>query len=311
MRRLPCLLLALPSVAWAHGGETHHLNAHDVLRWWTWDPLVMGMLAVSGVLYVRGLRALWRHAAPGKGVRGWEAGMFALGWLTLGVALLSPLDRLSDILFSAHMTQHELLMLVAAPLLVLGRPHVTALWALPEASRAPVAQAFQGPRTRAVWRGVTGPFVVLVLHAVARWVWHVPALFEAALENDAVHAVQHLCFFGTAALFWWALLRGRYGKAGYGVGVLFVFATAAHTSILGALLTFARSVWYPLYARRAVEWGLGALEDQQLAGLIMWVPSGALFLAMGLALFAAWLGESERRADIATGESAAPRETVP
>jgi putative membrane protein len=297
----------LPTLAWAHGGE-HHLTARTALGWWTWDPLVLGTLAVSAFLYGRGLWRLWRNSEPGRGVRRWEAAAFALGWLTLVVALMSPLDRLSDILFSAHMTQHELLMLVAAPLLVLGRPHLTALWALPLPARERVAHAVQAPGVRSLWRALTGPFVVLLVHAVARWVWHVPALFEAALRSEAVHAVQHLSFFLTAALFWWALLRGRYGRAGYGVGVLFVFATAAHTSILGALLTFARSVWYPLYEGRAREWGLGALEDQQLAGLIMWIPSGAIFMALGLALFAAWLGESERR--VSLGATATPPKEV-
>src|SRR5207253_7400765 len=126
--------------ALAHGGHAHRLTFSEVMGWWTWDPLVLGALGLSAFLYVRGLRALWRRAGPARGVRRWEAGAFALGWLTIAVALLSPLDRLSDVLFSAHMTQHELLMLVAAPLLVLGRPHIPALWALTSGQRERVAQ---------------------------------------------------------------------------------------------------------------------------------------------------------------------------
>ncbi|MDY7227706.1 cytochrome c oxidase assembly protein [Hyalangium rubrum] len=308
-RALALLALLAPAVALAHGGEHPALTVSEVMGWWTWDPLVLGTLGLSAFLYVRGVRTLWRRAGTARGVRRWEVGAFALGWLTVAVALLSPLDRLSDLLFSAHMTQHELLMLVAAPLLVLGRPHLPALWALAPRARARVTGWMQHSGVRAVWRAVTGPFLVLLLHALARWVWHIPSLFQAALRSEAVHAVQHLMFFGTAALFWWALIRGRYGRVGYGVAVLFVFATAAHTSLLGALLTFARSVWYPIYEGRTQAGGLDALEDQQLAGLIMWVPAGALFIVVGLALFAAWLGEAERR--VAYTRAELPEEGAP
>jgi putative membrane protein len=111
----------------------------------------------------------------------------------------------------------------------------------------------------------------------------------------------------TAALFWWALLHGRYGRAGYGVGVFYVFATAIHTGALGALLTFAPRVLYPLYAARAAHMHVDALEDQQLGGLLMWVPFGVVLVVAGLAMFLAWLGESERRARIAESRSPEPR----
>jgi cytochrome c2 len=121
-------------------------------------------------------------------------------------------------------------------------------------------------------------------------------LYQAALRSAAIHAIEHICFLATACLFWWALIHGRYGRAGYGMAVVFVFATAIHTEVLGALLTFAPRVWYPLYAMRSSAMGLDGLEDQQLAGLIMWIPFGVLFLIWGLGLFAAWLGHAERRA---------------
>jgi cytochrome c1 len=110
-----------------------------------------------------------------------------------------------------------------------------------------------------------------------------------------VHGFQHLCFFWTALLFWWALVQGGYGRLGYGVAVLFVFATSVHTSVLGALLTFASYPWYPVYADRSAAWSVSPLADQQLAGMYMWVPSSLTFLVLGLALVAAWIGEAERR----------------
>jgi putative membrane protein len=255
------------------------------------DVATVVVLAVMAVMYARGLR---RNV-----VRRWEAVAFAAGWLSVAVALLSPLDRWSDVLFSAHMTQHEILMLISAPLMVLGRPWVVMLWAFPPAGRAWIGAQMRRPRVSAIWERFTGPFTVLILHAVVLWVWHIPAFFEAALHDESIHAFQHLCFFVTAALFWWALIHGRYGRVGYGVGVIYVFATAMHTQILGALLTFGQRVWYPTHAART---GHAALHDQQLAGIVMWIPSGIIFLVIGLALFAAWLGEAERRVAYTTAD---------
>jgi cytochrome c oxidase assembly factor CtaG len=125
--------------------------------------------------------------------------------------------------------------------------------------------------------------------------WHIPALYQATLDNELIHALQHICFLGTAVLFWWTLIHGSYGRLGYGVAFLYVFTTAVHTSVLGALMTFAQRIWYPIYDGRTAPWHLTPLQDQQLGGLIMWIPSGTVFLVVGLAMFAAWLGESERR----------------
>jgi putative membrane protein len=247
------------------------------------DLAVVAVMAVSLAIYFRGAARL--RARSERGIRWYEATAFATGWLVIAIALLSPIDTLSDVLFSVHMTQHELLMIVAAPLLVAGRPMIAGVWAF--SNPEPLLAITRHPAVLKVWRAMTGPFTVLVLHAVVLWAWHIPAAFESAMHHEAVHAVQHLMFFVSAALFWWSLIHGRYGRVGYGVAVFFVFATAMHTSILGALLTFAQRLWYPSYA---------SLEDQQLAGLIMWIPSGVIFILIALALFAAWLGESDRRA---------------
>jgi len=260
-----------------------------------WDAGMAVMLAASATLYAAGLWRLWRHAGTGHGVRPGNVAAFAAGLATLVIALLSPLDRLSDVLFSAHMGQHELLMLVAAPLLVMGKPWLTGAWALPDRWRGRVLSLGQAPAFRQPFRAVTGPVAILVLHALALWIWHVPGLFEGAMRHEGVHALQHACFFITAALFWWALVQGRYGRGGYGAGLLFVFITGMHSGILGALITFGRRLWYPLYDARARAAGVDPLRDQQLAGLLMWIPAGVILTVLGLALLAAWLGEAERR----------------
>jgi putative membrane protein len=143
---------------------------------------------------------------------------------------------------------------------------------------------------------LTAPLFALALHAVFRWVWHIPALFDAAMEHDALHAFQHFTFFASAALFWWTIIHGRYGRAGYGLSLLFVFATALHTSLLAALLTLSPHGAYTIYADRGLETPDELVADQALGGALMWVPSGVTLLASGLALFTAWLGEAERRA---------------
>ena len=278
----------------AHGDEPHDL--HDLLTTWGWDPLTLIGLAASAVLYILGVRNVWKAAGrAGAGIRKWEAWSFALGWFALFVALVSPLHPWGKVLFSAHMTQHEILMLVAAPLVVLGQPLVATLHALPGTWAAALARMFNRPAWLGFWHVVTNAFTAWVIHLVVLWTWHLPALFQLTLENEFVHALQHLSFLLSALLFWWAILQGRQAALNYGLAVLYMLTTAIHSGLLGALITFARTTWYPAYKGKTDSWGLTALQDQQIGGLIMWVPACTVYVIAGLALFAAWLRESERR----------------
>ena len=292
--RLTFAFCFLPfSFVYAHEGKPHTFN--DL--WYTWgrDPLVIASLALTGWLYVRGVRRVWRESGRGHGARKWDVWAFIGGWTALFIALVSPLHPWGEVLFSAHMTQHEVLMLVAAPLLVLARPLVPFLWALPMSWRQPIGSLGKRRASQAVWRAITNPLAAWAIHAVALWVWHVPVLFEATLKSDLVHTLQHVSFLGSALLFWWALIHGRRGLMGYGAAVLYVFTTSAHSGVLGAMITFANKVWYPAYAETTSSWGLTPLEDQQLGGLIMWVPAATVYIIAGLALMAGWMRESERR----------------
>ena len=275
----------------------HELTAGQVMRWWSWEPGVVALLAITAILYIVGaLRT--RHT-----MKWWQPAAFAIGWLALVAALISPIDALSEILFSAHMTQHELLMIVAAPLMVFGRPLATFLWALPSSWRLPVGRWFQSAPVARSWHVVSGPITATILHALALWLGHLPAVYQATLRSEAIHTMQHLAFFLTAALFWWALVHGRYGRMGYGVAVGYVFVTAAHSGLLGALIALSPKVIYPVYGAAGARWGIDPIEDQQLAGIIMWIPAGVLFTIVGVALFAAWLGEAERRVALTRSES--------
>jgi cytochrome c oxidase assembly factor CtaG len=281
-------MISTPILAF-HGGAPH--NWHELARAWSFEPRVIISLTITALLFIIGLYRLKRRS-----IRTWEALCFAGGWLALFVALVSPVHAWGQVLFSAHMSQHEILMLVAAPLLVLGRPLIAFLWALPLSWSRSLGNLSKITWINRLWRALTIPLVAWLIHAIALWVWHIPALFDATLHSEAIHTVQHLSFLLSALLFWWALIHGRHGAMGYGAAVLYVFTTSVHSGALGALITIAGSVWYPSYAPLTASWGLTPLEDQQLGGLIMWIPGGLVYVIAGLALFAGWLREADLRA---------------
>jgi putative membrane protein len=224
------------------------LTPLGVWRAWNWEPTLLLDLSGLAFLYAYGVRQLWGRAGSGHGISHWQATAFGGGWLAMLVALASPLDAFSAVLFSAHMVQHELLMLIAAPLLVLSQPLVGVLRGLPAVWRHTIGRWWGRSTTvRSIWRAITEPLAAWLLHAVALWIWHAPVLYQAALESQIIHLVQHGCFLGSALRFWWTLFHGRHGRMGYGIAVVSMFTTAVHSSVLGALLTFTRSPWYPAY----------------------------------------------------------------
>ena len=218
--------------------------------------------------------------------------LFALGTAIAVAAVLPPLHELSEKLFSAHMAQHELLMTVAAPLIVLGRPFVIGLRTLSRQSRIRIGHFVQRPRVRRAWRASTAPAIAWLVHGLAIWLWHLPVLFDAAIHNDAIHAAQHISFLASGMLFWWAILNPR-RRANRGMSIVLLFTTAVHTGVLGALMTFARSPWYSDYASSSVAFGLTPLGDQQLAGMIMWIPASLVYLVAALLIVRRWLRGSE------------------
>lgn len=283
MRRLLTIACLLPALAAAHADGPLHPD--DLWTAWEFDPGIIIPLVASAVLYAAGSR---RHF----GLTRTQRLCFWAGWMSLAIALASPLHPMGEVLFSAHMIQHEILMLIAAPLLVVSRPLVTFLWALPFRWRRALGRWTKAPAIRHPWLWLTAPFVAWCIHAIAIWVWHAPLLFQATIDNDLIHTAQHLSFFLSALLFWWSLFYAH-GRRAYGSGVLYIFTTAIHTGILGALLTFAPRLWYPVYSNTTQAWGLTSLQDQQIGGLIMWVPASLIYLAAGLTLFAAWMKESD------------------
>lgn len=290
------LLLALwPRVAAAHSGAP--LAPHDLWGAWEFAPVLVIGLAALGLTYARAVANLWRAAGQGRGLPLWRVGAFAAGLLVLVLALLSPIDALGGVLFSAHMVQHVLLMMAAAPLLALGAPAHLWLWALPVASRRRIAHGWHGqPGLRVALHWLRLPLVVWLASALAMWLWHAPAFYTAALEDETVHVLEHVTFLGSAWLFWDLVLKPwRRSALAEGTPILLLFTTALHSGILGALITFAPTPWYAPYAATTAAWGLSPLADQQLAGVIMWVPAGMVYLGATLALIGVRLAQSERQ----------------
>lgn len=282
MARCWLLLALLPGVASAHAP-----GAEAAPHAWPWntEPWLLALMAASALFYARGAWRLWAQAGWGRGIAPRAVASFACGWLALLVALVSPLDALGGLLFSVHMVQHELLMVVAAPLLVLGRPLAAWTWAFDASGRRRIARAVSARWLAATWSSLTEPAMAWSLHALALWLWHVPVLFDAAIRHEGWHVLQHGSFLASALLFWWTVL-GTDPRATRGAGwtVLSLFTTMVHTALLGALLSLSPTPWYAAYASSTAALGLAALEDQQLGGLIMWVPTGLAYLIAALAL---------------------------
>jgi putative membrane protein len=271
---------AATAASWSAAASAHadHAIAPDhVWTAWTFDPLILGPLALALWLYRRGRRRL----PPARRNRA-EAWSFHAGAGVLILALVSPIDALGETLLSFHMVQHMLLVAVAPPLLLLGRPGsafaaTLAGRVLPSLATHPMSRPF----IRALVR-LTGLIPATLLHALALWLWHVPFFFQAALFNALVHTLEHMSFFGTALLFWFAVLAaGRVQRTAL-AGALASFVTFLHSGMLGGILSLAPVPLYPAYGDRPSLWGFDLLTDQQLAGAIMWVPIGPAYLAAAL-----------------------------
>jgi cytochrome c oxidase assembly factor CtaG len=301
--RIPILAALAPlaaTPAWAHGTPV----LPDA-RWWTqwnFDPVIVINLLALGAAYAFGLRRLRAQRAERTLVRGRHVAAFAVATGFLAVALLSPVARFAGELLWIHMVQHMVLMNVAAPLFVLGAPGRVLPWALNPADRAWVGRVKLALTRRGVPRYLLWqPVTLAALYATVLWVWHLPRFYEAALRSQVVHDLQHLMFFAVSALFWRVLFDpiGRLCMA-RAPAVIYLFLTSLHATILGVFMALAPRLWYPTYAGRTEPWGVSALEDQQLAGYIMWMPACMVYAVIAAVLFAGWLREEDE-----TGESGA------
>jgi len=312
--RLTCVAgcTLLPRAVYAHVGKPP--EPHDLWTAWSLEPVTLVALAFSAWGYTRGARTLWRRAGRGRSVAVWRAWCYAGGMAAVFLALVSPIDAVGSALFAAHMVQHLLLTTVAPPLLLLGEPLLVTLWAFPARTRRAIGGWWRRSRiVRPLWRAVARPAVAVGLHLTAIALWHVPRPYDAALREPALHVAEHLSFFGSALLFWWLVCdRGARRRLGAPLAVVALFVVAMQGTVLGALLTVARQPWYTSHLATTGAWGLTPLEDQQLAGLVMWVPAGLVYLVAAAVLTAGALagGASIRGAGVArAGAAATPVES--
>jgi putative membrane protein len=259
-----------------------------IFRSWAWQPaIVLGLgLVAAGYGYV--FYYLWqRNRLKGMFERGElrrsQPWYFAAGLVTLFIALVSPIDVLSDSLFSAHMVQHMLKIMVAAPLILLGLP-------------AFFFQPFrQYGRLNTVLAGLTHPASAFILFNLTLLGWHLPVLYEATLSNSLIHDLEHALFFYTALLSWWPLLSPfpELPRLSYPAQMLYIFLMAIPAGLLSAVLVFSSQPFYPAYAAVPRLWGLTALADQQIGGLIMMIPGKAIYLIALTVVFFIWFNQDE------------------
>jgi putative membrane protein len=270
-------------------------------RDWHWRADVALVLLLLGVAYVRGFVRLRRQGGAAV-APAWRLAAYLAGLGSVALALLSPIGALAHVLFTAHMVQHQLLMMGAAPFLLLGNPFPFVMWALPPGRRRAIRRwlTARGALRRAL-RTVTWPPVAGLVYALALWGWHVPAAYEAALAHPVTHDLEHLSFFGAAVVFWWPVVnpaprsRGPRGGLYYGVRIGYLVLATAQNTLLGALLGLTERVLYPSYARDSGLFGLSPVDDQALGGGIMW-SGGHMYLVAILVLLAqAMAGERDRQ----------------
>lgn len=263
----------------------------DLWTAFTWDPLLLGVLLLALTSYGRGLFRLWR-TNRGAGVSRLQAAAFGAGWVALVAALVWPLDAFGGWSLAAHMAQHMILMALAPPLLVVGMAGAVWLAALPAAMARRLGSPLRGHAAGLARNAM----VATCVQALVMWGWHLPVAMDAALRHDLVHYAMHFSFLG-AGLWFWTTLHGSLREPSFGAGaaLIAIVATMMQMGLLSALITFASQPRYEYYLARAPQIGLTALEDQQLAGLIMWVPAALPYLIGGIVVGAVWLRRGERR----------------
>ncbi|MGH2674268.1 MAG: cytochrome c oxidase assembly protein [Actinomycetota bacterium] len=255
------------------------------------------LMALGAVLYGLGIRG-YDGAHPDRPFPRRAVAAFAAGLLALAAVLVGPVDRLAGERFAWHMAQHLVVTMVAAPLLLLGRPVGLARRAAP----APVRRALLVVlRTRgAGW--LTHPVVTWSGFAVTLWASHFTSLYQRSIESASLHAVEHALYLAASLLFWLPVIgaepsRHRLGPA---ARLLYVFLAAAVSSLLASTLVQSGRVLYPAYA------GPGALADQRTAGALMWIVGGLLFLGAALLVAGAWARSERSRVGGQQPEGATP-----
>lgn len=260
--------------------------------------MILGLLVMPVIIYVIGLVRQQKRQGSLRAGQKWRAAAFGSGIFILFIALVSPIDTLNERLFSIHMVQHILLIDFAPPLLAFSAPLGVMVNAFPHTSQVTAGRwwATPGNGIRIVWHWLSHPLTAWVLASGFLWLWHIPALYTQAIENESIHALEHICFMGSGLLLWWNILFTFWRKPNLrGSGVFYMAAYALQSSGLGWLLMLSNTIWYPIYASSAGTLGISPLADQQAAGAIMWVPEMLIYLVGALLMLKGWLDNMENK----------------
>jgi cytochrome c oxidase assembly factor CtaG len=261
------------------------------------EPLVLAPALIAGALYTRGFITLARRMPYRFGA--WRMVAFMAGLAVVLLAVSPLLDEVSHALLQAHMTQHLMFMLVAPPLLWMGAPVAPMLLGLPRPLRRVAACGLGTPAVRRLTRVLAHPGFGWTAFVIAFWSWHVPALYDLALGSEAWHHVEHASFFATALLFWRPVIQPWPSRVSWPRWAMIPYLLLAefHNTTLAAIFSFSDRVIYPAYEAVPRPWGLSALEDQSIAGAIMWLPGSIAFLLPLLWLVLTQVGGQKERPD--------------
>ncbi len=295
----PLLSIAIALVLAPIPAAAHAVSAAPAAPSQLSELIQIALIGTAAGLYALGLLRIRRQTGH-RIVSKAQLLAFSAGIVTIVIALLSPLDTLSGELFSAHMAQHLILILVAPPLLVWSRPALVFLWAMPRSWRKPLGAAWNSSRLAGFIRVLMQPLAVAILFCGTFAFWHLPRPYEWGLSNNWIHALEHLSFFLTALMFWTVVIEpsGR-RRLGYAATLLYIAAIAVVSGLPGALMLLSPVPLFTVHSAGAARFGLTALEDQQLAGLIMWIPAGLAYLAPMAWLFANIVGDKRGRGRVA------------
>ena len=297
MRRalVPAILLALlaaPGSVLAHGTDALPPTLPGVLLQWSFDPFVLVGIVLTATIYRWAVRRV-NAAHPANRQPAYRSWLFLGGLAAIGVALVSPIEAYEGQLFSVHMVQHMLLELLAAPLLLAGAPITLALRVAGPSARRRLLAVLQSR----IVHVISFPAIAWVLFAAVNWGWHFSVLYDDALENVALHYLQHATFLGAALLFWWPVIGADPSpwRLPHPVRLLYLFLAMPQNSFLGVALMSASTVLYPHYVTNARDWGMSPLDDQALGGVIMWVVGDVAFLAGMMIVVLLWMRHEDRR----------------
>ena len=298
MRNLKIISISVGLAGMTSAAQAHALAALPTQSLgWNFEPWAVLGLGLAALCYATGIYRLNREVGAERVLTSRQIAGFATGIFILFLALCSPIDSAANQLFSAHMFQHILLMMVVPPLLVWSRPAIAFIWAFPPHWRKSIARGWNGAGFDRAVRFIMHPAVVFVLFCGSFVFWHLPLPYDWGLQNEFIHALEHLSFFLPALAFWTIIIEpsGR-RRLDYAATLLYLVVTVVLSDMPGALMVLSPRLLYPIHAANAAEWGLTPMQDQALAGLIMWIPAGAMYLVAAIWLLVKLLAESERRA---------------